>query len=110
MAEYDRSMPVRQDGPVDAEDRSALVGLTSSNIQFTQDVIGLEIANNSDTATIFLSIAGGTATLLTGIPIYPKQYYSADKKVKQGVGISLISTEASTDVRVVGHYNLETEE
>lgn len=110
MAEYDRSMPTRQDEPVDSEDKSSLIGETSSAIKFTQDVIGLEIANNSETATVFLNIAGGTATLSTGIPIYPKQYYAADKKIKQDVGVSLISNETSTDVRVVGHFNLEAEE
>ncbi len=50
------------------------------------------------------------ATLTTGIPIYPKQYYSADKKIKKDVGISLISTENNTDVRIIGHFRLEAEE
>ena len=110
MAEYDRSMPIRQDEPVESEDKSSLIGLTSSTIKFTQDVMGLEIANNSDTATIFLNISGSPATLSSGIPIYSKQYYSADKKIKQDVGISLISDELATDVRIVGHFNLEAEE
>lgn len=110
MSEFDRSMPIRQDEPVDSEDASRLIGLTSSNIQFSQDVLGLEVANNSDTATVYLSIGGGTAALVSGIPIYPKQYYSADKKIKQAIGISLISDEASTDVRIIGHFNLEAEE
>jgi hypothetical protein len=110
MADYSRSMPIRQDSPVDSEDKSELIGIASASVKFSQDVVGIEIANNSETATIFLNIAGGTATLSTGIPIYPKQYYSADKKIKRDVGISLISTETSTDVRIVGHYNLEAEE
>ena len=110
MSEFDRSMPVRQDEPVDSEDKSTLIDDTSKTIKFSQDIMGLEVANNSETATIFLNIAGGTATLSTGIPIYPKQYYSADKKIKQDVGISLISDETLTDVRVVGHFNLEAEE
>lgn len=109
MAEFNRSMPVRQDEPVDSEDKSTNIGKTSSTIIFSQDIIGIEIANNSETATVFLNIAGGTATLSTGIPIYPKQYYSADKKIKQNVGISLISDELATDVRIIGHFNLEAE-
>jgi hypothetical protein len=110
MAEFDRSMPIRQDEPLDSEDQSTLVGTDSVNVQFSQDVMGLEIANNSDTATIYLSISGGTATLSTGIPIYAKQYYSADKKILQGIGVSLISDTASTDVRIVGHYHLDFEQ
>lgn len=109
MSEYNRSMPVRQDEPVDSEDVSSLINMTSSTIKFSQDVMGIEIANNSETATVFLNIAGGTATLSTGIPIYPKQYYSADKKIKQNIGISLISDELATDVRIIGHFNLEAE-
>ncbi|MDD5650056.1 MAG: hypothetical protein PHF86_06535 [Candidatus Nanoarchaeia archaeon] len=110
MAEYSRSMPVRQDQTVDSEDMSRLIGLTSSTINFSQDVVAFEIANNSETATIFLNISGGVATLTSGIPIYPKQYYAADKKIKQATGISLISTGSLTDVRIIGHFNLETEE
>lgn len=110
MSDFDRSMPIRQDSPVDSEEKSTSVGTSSSNITFTQDIMSLEIANNSDTATIYLDIAGGTASVDTGIPIYSKQYYSADKKVKQASGISLISDEASTDVRIIGHFNLEAEE
>jgi len=80
------------------------------NIKFANNIIGLEIANNSTNANIFLDISGGTATLNKGIPIYPKCYYSADKKVLQNIGISLISDKPNTDVRIIGHYTLETED
>jgi len=109
MADFSYSMPVRCDSPVDSEDKSSTIGLISSTIKFSQDVISVEIANNSNSATIFLDISGGTATLSTGIPIYPKQYYSADKKIKKNIGISLISNEINTDVRVIGHFNFEAE-
>jgi hypothetical protein len=109
MADYIRSMPIREDEPLESEDKSTLVGTSSLTIKFSQDVMGLEIANNSDTATIYLNISGSVATLLTGIPIYAKQYYSADKKIKQDIGISLISDHAATDVRIIGHFNLEAE-
>jgi hypothetical protein len=109
MAEFDKSMPVREDAPLESEDKSTFIGLNSVNIQFSQDVIALEIANNSDNDTIYLNISGGTATESTGIPIYSQQYYSADKKIKQNVGISLISNDISTDVRIIGHFNLDSE-
>jgi len=109
MSEFNRSMPVRQDEPTDSEDMSSSINMSSSTIKFSQDVMGIEIANNSETATVFLNISGGTATLSTGIPIYPKQYYAADRKIKQDIGISLISSETSTDVRIIGHFNLEAE-
>jgi len=110
MADYKRSMPVRQDEPLESEDKSTFIGTTNSTIKFSQDVIGLEIANNSESATVFLNISGNVAELTSGIPIYARQYYSADKKIKKDVGISLISNEASTDVRIIGHFNLEAEE
>jgi hypothetical protein len=110
MAEYDKSMPVREDEPLESEDKTSHVGTNSVNIRFSQDVMGLEIANNSSTATIYLNISGGTATVTSGIPIYAKQYYSADKKIKQNIGISLISDTIFTDVRIIGHYNLDAEQ
>ncbi len=109
MADYDKSQPVMPDEPLESEDKSQAIGISSVNITFNQDIIGLEVANNSTSATIYLNISGGAATLSTGIPIYPQQYYSADKKILQANGISIISDEAATDVRVVGHYNLESE-
>ena len=109
MAEYNKSQPVMPDEPRDSEEKSQLIGTSSTNIVFTQDVIGLEVANNSETATIYLKIDGSVATLATGIPIYPKLYYSADKKILKANGISIISSEANTDVRIIGHYNLESE-
>lgn len=110
MAEYDKSMPVREDEPLESEDKSAFIGTNSVNVQFSQDIMGLEIANNSSTATIYLNISGGIATVTSGIPIYAKQYYSADKKIKQNIGISLVSDSISTDVRVIGHFNLDAEQ
>ena len=110
MAEYDRSMPIRQDEPRESEDLSSLIGTSSVTKKFSQDVMGLEVANNSDDATIYLNISGSVATVSTGIPIYAKQYYSADKKIKKDIGISLISDKASTDTRIIGHFNLEAEE
>jgi hypothetical protein len=109
MSEYNRSMPIRQDEPLDSEDKSRLIDTSSVTVKFSQDVMGLEVANNSENATIYLNISGSVATVDTGIPIYAKQYYSADKKIKKDIGISLISDTASTDVRIVGHYNLEVE-
>jgi len=110
MADYERSMPIRQDEPLESEDKSSILGTTSTTIKFSQDIMGIEIANNSSSATIYLDISGGIATLNTGLPIYSKQYYSADKKIKKDIGISIISNEASTDVRIIGHFNLEVEE
>ena len=109
MAEYDKSQPVMPDEPLESDDKSQLIGTSSVNVQFVDDVIGLEVANNSQNATVYLHIAGGTATTTKGIPIYPKGYYAADKKILQSIGISLISDKPDTDVRIVGHYHLQSE-
>ena len=109
MSEFDKSMPVMPDEPASSQEKSQLISTSSIHIKFSQDIIGVEIANDSNNATIYLDISGGTAALNKGIPIYPKGYYAADKKVQQHVGISLISTHSNTDVRIIGHYNLESE-
>jgi adenosylmethionine-8-amino-7-oxononanoate aminotransferase len=109
MSEFNRSMPIREDQPLESEDKSSLIGNSSSTIKFSQDVMGLEIANNSDNDTIYLDISGTLATIATGIPIYAKQYYSADKKILKDVGICLISDNTSTDVRIIGHFHLDVE-
>ena len=74
-----------------------------------QDIVGLEIANNSNIAIIYLNISGAVASTSSGIPIYPLQYYAADKKILKNVGVSLISTVVDTDVRIIGHFHLESE-
>ena len=109
MSEYEKSMPVMPDEPVESQELSQLIGTTSVNLNFAQDVIGLEIANNSSNAIVYLNISGGAVTTSNGIPIYPKGYYSADRKILQSAGISLISDKINTDVRIFGHYNLESE-
>lgn len=97
------------DEPLESEELSQLIGISSTTVKFSQDVIGLEIANHSDTATVFIKIDGSAATVNTGIPIYEKGYYSADKKILKNTGISLISDTPNTDVRIIGHFNLESE-
>lgn len=109
MADYDKSMPVMLDAPAALEDKSRLIGTSASSIKFSQDVIALEIANNSTTATIYVKVDGSIASLTKGIPVYPQGYYAVDWKILQAVGISIISTAANTDVRILGHYNLTSE-
>ena len=110
MTLYNESMPVMSDVPLETEEKSQLIGTSSVTVLFSQNIIGLEIANNSSTATIYLNISGSVATTSTGIPIYAKGFYAADKKILAATGISLISDTASTDVRIIGHFNLESEE
>jgi len=110
MSEYDKSMPVMPDAPLESEEKSQSIGTSSVNIKFSNNIIGIEIANNSADATIYLDISGGIASVNKGIPIYVYGYYSADKKVSQNVGISLISDTPNTDVRIIGHYVLQTED
>jgi len=109
MPVYDKSMPVMTDVPSLSEDKSQEIGLASVNVRFTQDVVAIEIANNSTSATIFVNIDGATALLTKGIPIYPQGYYGVERKILQNVGICLISSKASTDVRIIGHYELSSE-
>lgn len=109
MAEYNKSMPIRYDVPTDVEKKTLSIGTTNANITFAQDLYAIEIANHSQNAIVFLEIDGSTSTITDGIPIYPRQYYSANKKIKVGDGIGLISDKSNTDVRVRGHFLLEPE-
>ena len=109
MADYEHSMPVMPDEPLESEEKSQLIGVTATPIKFSQNIIGLKIANNSSNATIYIKIDGSIATLTSGIPIYPKTYYSADKLILQAIGISLISDTPNADIRIMGHYQLTSE-
>jgi len=109
MAEYNKSMPIRYDVTTDVERKTLSIGTTAANITFSQDLYAIEIANHSNNAVIYLEIDGSTATTSGGIPIYPRQYYSANKKIRVGDGIGLISDKPNTDVRVRGHFELEPE-
>lgn len=109
MSDFQKSMPVMGDVPSQSEDKSQIIGNSAVNLKFTQDVIAVEIANNSSTATVFLNIDGTIATLSKGIPIYSKCYYAAERKILSNVGISLISSHANTDVRIIGHFELISE-
>lgn len=109
MSDFSKSMPVMVDVPSQSEDKSQLIGITSKKILFAQDVVALEVANNSTTATIYLNIDGTTATLNKGIPIYPQCYYAAERKIALATGICLISTQANSDVRVIGHFEFVSE-
>lgn len=108
MSDYQHSMPIMPDAPLHSEDKSQLIGTSSVNVTFSQDIIALEIANNSDN-TVYLNIASSPAMNSTGIPIYSKGYYAAERKIKQAIGISLISDQADSDVRIVGHFDFECE-
>jgi len=109
MAVYDKSMPVMGDVPSQSEDKSQTIGTSSVNVKFSQNVIAVEIANNSSTATVYLNIDGTVAVLNKGIPIYAQCYYAAERKILQNTGICLISNQANTDVRIIGHYELISE-
>jgi hypothetical protein len=109
MSEYNRSMPVREDAPLEVEEKSQFIDTSATSIKFSQDIMAFEIANNSTTATVFLDVSGGIANVTKGIPIYPNGYYSAEKKILQNSGISLISTETNTDIRIIGHYFFDSE-
>ena len=109
MATYDKSMPVMPDEPLESEEKSQLISLVSTTVKFSQNIVGLEIANNSSSATIYIKIDGTIATLNSGIPIYSKTYYSADKLILKDTGISLISDTVNTDVRIIGHFLLTSE-
>ena len=109
MSTYEKSMPVMGDVPSQSEDKSRIIGTSPANIKFAQEVIAIEIANNSSTATIYLNIDGTVATASKGIPIYAKCYYAAERKILQNIGISIISTQSNTDVRIIGHYELLSE-
>jgi hypothetical protein len=109
MPPYDKSMPVMTDVPSLSEDQSQLIGLVSTNVTFSQDVMVIEIANASTTAIIYLNIDGSPALVTKGIPIYPQGYYAAERKILQATGICLISDTINADVRIVGHYELISE-
>lgn len=109
MAEYDKSMPVMPDEPRESENKSQEISTVPVNVTFAQDIVGLEIANHTDDAIIYIDYDGRTASVTTGMPIHSHAYYSIDKKILKSVGISLISDKPNTDVRIIGHYHFESE-
>ena len=102
-------MPVMTDAPLLSEDKSQIIGMASVNVRFSQDIIALEIANNSNNATVYVNIDGTVAVLTKGVPIYAQTYYAANRKILASTGICLISDHNATDVRIIGHYELTSE-
>lgn len=109
MSEYRRSLPTRLDSPSASENKPTIVGTTPVAIKFNQDIIAIQIVNHSETAIIYININGVDADVTKDIPIYSRSGYSADRIILKDTGISLISSEANADVRIVGHYTLVAE-
>ena len=103
MSEFKKSQPVIHDQLTQTENKSTNVDTTAEDITFAQEINGLEIVNHSTSAIIYIDFSGD-ASESTGLPIYPRQYYSCNKKLSS---FSIISDEASTDVRIMGHFEFE---
>ena len=101
MSEYNKSQPVIHDLLTQTENKSGLIGTSSSTITFAQEIDGLEIVNHSTTNTIYIEFSGAAATVTASLPIYPRQYYSCNRKMTT---FKIISDSASTDVRIMGHF------
>jgi len=88
-----------------SENKSQAIGVASINITFTQDVYVVAITNNSNSAKIHVNIVGGTASITTSeLIVYPRETLVIEKEILTANGISLISSIASTDVRIVGLF------
>ena len=44
MSDYDKSMPIMPDEPLESEEKSQIIGTSSVTVKFAQHIIGLEIA------------------------------------------------------------------
>jgi len=86
------------------EYQTVTIGTSEQILTFDQDVFGLEIQNQSSTATITTNLNGDSIATNGGIPIYAREYYTAGRFIKGNVGITLLSSEPSATVTVVGHF------
>jgi len=103
MSEYNKSQPVISDQLSQTENKSGVIGTSNSPINFAQEVNAVEIVNNSTSAVVYISYSG-PATTTTGLPIYPQQYYSCNRRL---TSFNIISDSTNTDVRIMGHYEYE---
>jgi len=103
MSQYSKSQPVIHDQLTQAENKSIDIDTSPSTITFSQEIHALEIVNASETSILYIDFSG-IASTSTGLPIYPRQYYSCSRKM---ISFSIVSNAASTDARIMGHFDYE---
>lgn len=87
-----------------SENLSVMVGVTPVVIDFSQDIILIEIFNNSSSNILYVEVTGFEADSNKSMPIYPLVYYTIFRNLTKGTGISLVAGSGSVDARIVGHY------
>jgi len=105
MSKFAKSQPVIHDLLTITENKSSIIGTSPTTITFSQEINGLEIVNHSSSAIIYIEFSA-TSSTSTSLPIYPRQYYSCNRKI---TSFSIISEELNTDVRIMGHFSYEAQ-
>ena len=81
-----------------------LVGPAPVRQMFSCDIKQLEIFNFSKDKIIFLDMTGLDADASSSMPIMPYGYYAIGRNLSKDTGVSLVSPEGTSDVRIVAHY------
>jgi len=87
--------------------KSEYVNITATPVEqivtFNQNLIVLEIQNNSTTETITINLNGESIAVAGGLIIDPKQYYTAGRFISGSVGVTVVSS-GNASVTFVGHF------
>lgn len=88
--------------------KSEYVTITATPIEqkvtFNQDLIVLEVQNNSTSETITINLNGESIATFGGLIIDPKQYYTAGRFISGNIGVTIVGSGISTSVTLVGHF------
>ena len=88
---------------VKSEYITVVVTNVEQKITFNQDIIFLEVQNNSTTDGITVNLNGDSIALTGGMIIDPKQYYTAGRSIRGDVGLMVVSA-GNASVTFVGHF------
>lgn len=88
---------------VKSEYITVVVTNVEQKITFNQDIIFLEVQNNSTTDGITVNLNGDSIALTGGMIIDPKQYYTAGRSIRGDVGLMVMSA-GNASVTFVGHF------
>lgn len=80
------------------------IGTIQQIVTFDNDTPYLEIQNDSDTAVLTINLNCEDIAVFGGMPIYPKQYYTASRLIVGSKGITAISSELNTPAIFVSHF------
>ena len=88
--------------------KSQYVNVTATaaeqSVTFDQDLIVLEVQNNSMFDAITLNLNGDSIAANGGLIIDPKQYYTAGRAIRGNIGVTVVSNGGNASVTFVGHF------